>query len=167
MNDEILRVYWHDDCMRHNGGDSVLEDEPPAYIVMPEPHVETAMRILNIKGILEAGPLKDRIDLRIGRHATDDEILTFHTPAYLEEIKAADANPEPVRIDGRLLLVQEGGYSPTSTAFSAQGMIEGVLGLTEGLLDDPIGNYPDRSEYGLAVLSEIRAEWERTIASAG
>jgi hypothetical protein len=35
-----------------------------------------------------------------GRQATDDEILTLHTPAYLEEIKAADAKPEPVRIDG-------------------------------------------------------------------
>jgi len=68
--------------------------------------------------------------------------------------------------DGRLLLVQKGGYSPTYTAFSAQGMIEGVLGLTEGLLEDPIGYYPDRSEHGLAVLSEIRAEWERAIASA-
>ena len=65
-----------------------------------------------------------------------------------------------------LLLVQEGDYSPTYTAFSAQGMIEGVLGLTEGLLEDPIGYYPDRSEHGLAVLSKIRAEWERAIASA-
>jgi hypothetical protein len=36
-------------------GDSALEDEPPAYIVMPEPHVETAMRILNIKGIRATG----------------------------------------------------------------------------------------------------------------
>ena len=373
MNGEILRVYWHEDCTLHNGGNSVLEYEPPAYIVLPDPHVETAMRILNIKGILETGPLKNRLDLRIGRQATDDEILTFHTPSYLEEIKAADTNPEPVRIDGggtvvadgtfesamaaagttldamhavmnepggpvyslvrppghhaqptmgdgnciynnvalavesartqgaekvavidwdvhhgngtqtgfydrsdvltismhmnhgswgpnhpelgladeigsgagvgfnrnvplpygvgndcyeailidlvtpliddfapaviiiaagedanafdpngrmvvtmdgfrrmgliarnlaarhcdgRLLLVQEGGYSPTYTAYSAQGMIEGVLGLTEGLLVDPIGYYPDRSEQGLAVLPEIRAEWERAIASA-
>ena len=373
MNDETLRVYWHDDCMLHDGGDSVLENEPPSCIVFPEPHVETAMRILNIKGMLETGPLKDRIDLRIGRHATDDEILTFHTPAYLEEIKAANANPKPVRIDGggtvvadgtfesamaaagttldamdavvnepggpvyslvrppghhaqptmgdgnciynnvalavesaraqgaekvavidwdvhhgngtqagfydrsdvltisihmnhgswgpnhpelglaeeigsgagvgfnrnvplpygvgnscyeailadlvtplidefvptviviaagvdanafdpngrmlvtmdgfrrmgliardlaarhcdgRLLLVQEGGYSPTYTAYSAQGMVEGVLGLKEGLLVDPIAYYPDRSEHGLAVLPEIRSAWEKAIASA-
>jgi acetoin utilization deacetylase AcuC-like enzyme len=359
--------------MLHNGGDSVLEEEPPSYIVMPEPHVETAMRILNIKGILETGPLKDRIDLRIGRRANDEEIVTFHTPDYLDEIKAADANAEPVRIDdggtvvadgtfesalaaagttldalsavmkepggpvyslvrppghhaqptmgdgncifnnvalavesarvqgaekvavidwdvhhgngtqtgfydrsdvltisihmnhgswganhpesgladeigsgtgvgynrnvplpygvgnacyeailedlvtpliddfapaiiiiaagedanafdpngrmvvtmdgfrrmgliarnlaarhcdGRLLLVQEGGYSPTYTAFSAQSMVEGVLGLKEGLIDDPIGYYPDRSDHGLEVLPEIRAEWERAIAFA-
>jgi len=62
--------------------------------------------------------------------------------------------------------VQEGGYSPTYTAYSAQGMIEGVLGLKEGLLVDPIAYYPDRSEHGLAVLPEIRTEWERAIASA-
>ena len=113
MNGEILRVYWHEDCMLHNGGDSVLENEPPAYIVMPEPHVETAMRILNIKGILETGPLKNRIDLRIGRQATDDEILTFHTPAYLEEIKAVDAKPEPVVGAGRWLLANLHGFFGT------------------------------------------------------
>ena len=102
--------------MLHNGGDSVLENEPPAYIVMPEPHVETAMRILNIKGIRETGPLKDRIDLRIGRQATDDEILTFHTPAYLEEIKAADAKPEPVRIDGGSTVVADGSFESAMAA---------------------------------------------------
>ena len=365
MTDETLRVYWHDDCLLHDGGDSVLEAAPSPYLVMAEPHVETAM--------LETGPLKDRIDLRTGRHATDEEILTFHTRTHLDAMKAADADPEPVRIDGggtvvadgtlvaamaaagttldamqavmnepggpvyslvrppghhaqptmgdgncifnnvalavlsaraqgaakvavidwdvhhgngtqtgfydrsdvltisihmnhgswgpnhpelgtadeigrgegvgfnrnvplpygvgnacyeailkdmvtplvddfgpdviviaagedanafdpngrmvvtmegfrrfgliardlaarhcdgRLLLVQEGGYSPTYTAFCAQGMAEGVLGLTEGLVVDPVGFYPDHSEHGLAALPGIRAEWERAIASA-
>ena len=373
MSDETLRVYWHDDCMLHDGGDSVLESAPPPFIAFPEPHVESAERVLNIKGILETGPLKDRIDLRTGRHASDEEILTFHTADYLKEIKAANALPVPVRIDGggtvmadgsyeaamaaagttldamkavmsepggpvyslvrppghhaqptmgdgncffnnvalavesaiaqgaekvavidwdvhhgngtqagfynrpdvltismhmdhgswgpnhpelgltgevgsgegvgynrniplpygvgnacyeaimtdlvtpliddfapdviiiaagedanafdpngrmvvtmdgfrclgqiarnlaakhckgRMLLVQEGGYSPTYTAFAAQGMVEGALGITEGLVDDPIGYYPDHSEHGLARLPEIRAEWERAIASA-
>jgi len=64
------------------------------------------------------------------------------------------------------LLVQEGGYSPTYTAFAAQGMAEGVLGLSEGLLVDPIGYYPDLSQHGLAALPEIRAVWERAIAAA-
>jgi acetoin utilization deacetylase AcuC-like enzyme len=373
MSEEILRVYWHDDCMLHDGGPSVLESEAPDYIVVPEPHVETASRILNIKGILETGPLKDRIDLRVGRHATDGEILTFHTPDHLEAMKAAAANPDPVRIDGggtvmadgsleasmaaagttldalnavmtepggpvyslvrppghhaqptmgdgncifnnvaiaveaaraqgaervavidwdvhhgngtqagfydrsdvltislhmnhgswgpnhpetglaneigsgagvgynrniplpygvgnscyeailrdlvtpliddfdpvviivaagedanafdpnarmvvtmdgfrtmgqiardlaarhcdgRLLLVQEGGYSPTYTAYCAQGMVEGALGITGGMLVDPIAYYPDRSEHGLAILPDILAEWERAIAAA-
>ena len=39
--------------MLHNGGDNVLENEPPSFIVMPEPDLETAMRVLNIKGMLE------------------------------------------------------------------------------------------------------------------
>ena len=64
MSEDTLRVYWHDDCMLHDGGDSVLEDEPSPYIAIPEPHVETAMRVLNIKSMLETGPLKDRIVLR-------------------------------------------------------------------------------------------------------
>ncbi|MBT3557973.1 MAG: class II histone deacetylase [Rhodospirillales bacterium] len=373
MADEKLRVYWHDDCMLHDGGPSVLENEPPDYILFPEPHVESAMRVRNIKGILETGPLKNLIDLRNGRHATDEEILTFHTQGHLDAMKAAAANPDPVRIDGggtvvndgtleastaaagttldalnavlnepggpvyslvrppghhaqptmgdgncifnnvaiaveaaraqgiervavidwdvhhgngtqtgfferddvltisihmnhgswgpnhpeagladeigsgagvgfnrnvplpfgvgnscyeavltdlvtpliadfkpgliivaagedanafdpnarmvvtmegfrrmgliarnlaaqhcdgRLLLVQEGGYSPTYTAYCAHGMVEGALGRTECSLVDPIGYYPDRSEHGLAVLGDIRAEWDQAIASA-
>jgi len=372
MSDEMLRVYWHDDCLLHDGGPSVLENDPPDYIVLPEPHVETAMRVQNIKGILEKGPLRNRVDWRNGRAATDDEIVTFHTSAYLDEIKAAAANL-PVRIDNfgtimnegsyeaalaaagttleamdavmnepggpvyslvrppghhaqptmgdgncifnnlaiaverarqqgaekvavidwdvhhgngtqtgfyerpdvltfsihmdhrswgeshpelgladevgsgagvgfnrnvplpygvgnagyeavltdlvtpliddfepdviivaagedancfdpngrmvltvdgfrrmgqiarelasrhcndRMLLVQEGGYSPTYTAFCAQGMLEGVLGVTQDLIEDPIGYYPDHSGHGLAVLATIRAEWERAIAAA-
>ena len=74
------------------------------------------MRILNIKGIRATGPLKDRIDLRIGRQATDDKILTFHTPAYLEEIKAADAKPEPVRIDGGSTVVADGTFESAMAA---------------------------------------------------
>jgi acetoin utilization deacetylase AcuC-like enzyme len=373
MTEESLRVFWHDDCLLHDGGHGVLEGTPSPYLAMLEPHVETAMRVINIKSILEKGPLQDRLDLRTGRHATDDEILTFHTSAYLDEIKAADADPNPVKIDGggtvvadgsfaaamaaagttidamaavmsepggpvyslirppghhsqptmgdgncifnnvalsvlkaramgagkvavidwdvhhgngtqtgfydrddvltisihmnhgswgvnhpelgtadevgtgagvgfnrnvplpygvgnsgyeavltdmvtpliddfapdviviaagedanafdpngrmvvtvdgfrrlgliahglaarhcdgRMLLVQEGGYSPTYTAFAAQGMIEGTLGLSEGLLDDPVGFYPDHSEHGIAMLPKIRAEWERAIAAA-
>ena len=98
MADETLRVYWHDDCMLHDGGPSVLENEPPECILFPEPHVETAMRVRNIKGVLENGPLKDRIDLRTGRHATDEEILTFHTQDHLDAMKAAAANPESARV---------------------------------------------------------------------
>lgn len=372
MFPNMLRLYWHDDCMLHDAGEGVLESRPSPYLAIHEPHVETSMRVLNIKSMLETGPLKDHIDKRIGRHATEDEIMTFHKPAYLEEIKAADAARDPVRIDGggtvvadgsfqaamaatgttldaiqdvmtepggpayslirppghhaqptmgdgncifnnvgiavlsalnhgakkvavidwdvhhgngtqagfydrsdvltisihmdhrswgpnhpengtadevgtgagvgfnrniplpygvgdscyeavlkdlvtplidnfgpeviviaagedanafdpngrmvvtmagfrrlglivrdlaaqhcdnRLLMVQEGGYSPTYTAFSAQGMVEGVLGLTEGLIEDPIAYYPDHSECGLAMLPEIRAEWDRAIAA--
>lgn len=374
MIDETLRVYWHDDCMLHDGGDSVLENEPPDFIVLPEPHVESAQRVLNIKGMLEKGPLKDRVDLRNGRHASDDEILSFHTPTLLNEIKAAATNPNPVRIDGagtvindgtleaayaaagttldamnavmteapggpvyalvrppghhaqpsmadgnclfnnlaiavksarsqgaervavidwdvhhgngtqagfydrddvltisihmdhgswgpnhpelglaseigfgagigynrniplpygvgnacyeaimtdlvtpliddfapsviviaagedanafdpngrmvvtvdgfrkmgliargladkhcdgKLLLVQEGGYSPTYTAYCAHGMLEGTLGMSKGLIPDPIGYYPDHSDHGLAVLPLIKAEWDRAITAA-
>lgn len=68
--------------------------------------------------------------------------------------------------DGRLLLVQEGGYSPTYTAYCAEGMVEGALGMTACLLEDPIAYYPDWSQHGLAMLPEIQAEWERAIVSA-
>ena len=44
--------------------------------------------------------------------------------------------------DGRLVLVQEGGYARTYASYCLLATLEGVLG-TEPLLADPIGYLPD------------------------
>jgi len=47
----------------------------------------------------------------------------------------------------KLLLVQEGGYAETYTAYCAHGLLEGIIG-TDQLLEDPfgLGHYPDQTE---------------------
>ena len=49
--------------------------------------------------------------------------------------------------DGRIALIQEGGYGRTYSAFCAHATLEGVLGL-DPLLDDPLAFMPDEHDRG-------------------
>jgi acetoin utilization deacetylase AcuC-like enzyme len=62
--------------------------------------------------------------------------------------------------DGRLVIVQEGGYNPSYAAFCAQATVEGFLGMTEGLAD-PIAYMPDDGERAEAAVAAIDAEAKR------
>ena len=65
--------------------------------------------------------------------------------------------------DGKLLLVQEGGYARTYSAACLLATVEGVLGLTE-TLPDPLAFLPDPPKHAAAAIDEIRAvqarHWE-------
>jgi acetoin utilization deacetylase AcuC-like enzyme len=45
--------------------------------------------------------------------------------------------------DGRLVLVQEGGYAKTYAAYCLHASLEGAIGVEAPLLDDPVAFYPD------------------------
>ena len=58
--------------------------------------------------------------------------------------------------DGRLVLVQEGGYGRTYSAFCMHATLEGVLG-TGKLLDDPLAYLPDDRDRGDAAIDAVLA----------
>jgi acetoin utilization deacetylase AcuC-like enzyme len=58
---------------------------------------------------------------------------------------------------GRLALVQEGGYAKTYSAYCLHATLEGVLGVPEPMLDDPVGYYPDSHEHARAAIEAARA----------
>jgi acetoin utilization deacetylase AcuC-like enzyme len=58
--------------------------------------------------------------------------------------------------DGRLVLVQEGGYGRTYSAFCMHATLEGVLG-TGPLLDDPLAYLPDDRDRGDAAIDAVLA----------
>ena len=62
--------------------------------------------------------------------------------------------------DGRLVLVQEGGYARTYAAYCLHATLEGVLG-TEPLLADPIGYLPDDAERGDGDIAALRTYLSR------
>eukprot|EP00850_Spirogloea_muscicola_P007101 SM000035S13081 [mRNA] locus=s35:335864:338033:+ [translate_table: standard] len=69
----------------------------------------------------------------------------------------------------RLLVVQEGGYQPTYSAYCLHATLEGVLCLDYQLdLDDPLAGYPETDEaletVKVAIKNVMR---ERTVAIAG
>ena len=60
------------------------------------------------------------------------------------------------RHGGRLLMVQEGGYSRTYSALCLHASLEGVLG-TGKLLDDPVAFLPDQPERADEAIEAVRA----------
>ena len=57
--------------------------------------------------------------------------------------------------DGRLLLVQEGGYAPSYAAFCLHATLEGVLG-RHAEIADPIAYLPDDPSLGIAAIAAAR-----------
>jgi len=60
-----------------------------------------------------------------------------------------------------LLLIQEGGYAVTYTAFCAYGVLEGVLGV-EDVMKDPVAYPPSIEQVGelASYLDTVCEQWE-------
>jgi acetoin utilization deacetylase AcuC-like enzyme len=86
-----LDVFWHDDALRHDTGSGVFEQPPSALLAEPELHPENAVRLLNMKAILERGPLAKHIRWREGRHADEEELALVHDRAYVDSIRELSA----------------------------------------------------------------------------
>ena len=57
---------------------------------------------------------------------------------------------------GRLLIVQEGGYHVTYSAYCLHATLEGVLNLPLPLLSDPIAYYPEDEAFAVKVIESIK-----------
>jgi acetoin utilization deacetylase AcuC-like enzyme len=82
-----VHVFWHDDALLHDTGSGVFEQPPSPLLAEPELHPENAVRVLNMKAILERGPLAEHVRWREGRHADPKELGLVHDPAYVESIR--------------------------------------------------------------------------------
>lgn len=86
-----MTVWWHADVLTHDTGEGLFDSGPSPLIAVPERHPESAPRIANMKRALEAGAVGAHLEWRAGRHASDEEILRFHTPEHLALLEACDA----------------------------------------------------------------------------
>ena len=86
-----LTVFWHPDVLLHDTGEGVFEASPSPLIAAPETHPESAARILNMKSILERGPLASVLEWAPVPLHGEDELERVHTPAYLEEVRRSGA----------------------------------------------------------------------------
>jgi len=82
-----LHVFWHDDALVHDTGSGVFEQPPSPFLAEAELHPENAVRIANMKAILERGPLATYIRWREGRRADPGELGLVHDPAYVESVR--------------------------------------------------------------------------------
>ena len=76
--------------------------------------------------------------------------------AGFHRLGAAVASLAARLCEGRLVLVQEGGYGRTYSAYCLHATLEGVLG-GEPLLADPIGYLPDDPARGDSDIAAVRA----------
>jgi acetoin utilization deacetylase AcuC-like enzyme len=90
---EKIDVFWHPDGLKHDTGRGLFDLPASPFLAITEPHPEGPERILNMKAILERGPLRDYVTWHEGRHATWAEILTFHHEAYLARLQAIRPSP--------------------------------------------------------------------------
>ncbi|RWR83665.1 histone deacetylase 8 [Cinnamomum micranthum f. kanehirae] len=69
--------------------------------------------------------------------------------------------------DGRLLVVQEGGYHITYSAYCLHATLEGVLNLPVPLLSDPIAYYPEDEAVTVKEVDFIKQYWKDTVPFLG
>ncbi|WOK96468.1 histone deacetylase 8 [Canna indica] len=67
--------------------------------------------------------------------------------------------------NGRILIVQEGGYHVTYSAYCLHATLEGVLNLPAPLLPDPIAYYPEDKAFTVKVVDAIKRHWKESIPS--
>jgi acetoin utilization deacetylase AcuC-like enzyme len=86
-----LTVFWHPDVLLHDTGEGVFEAPPSPLVTAAETHPESAPRILNMKSILERGPLASALGWAPVALHGEDELELVHTPAYLDELRRSAA----------------------------------------------------------------------------
>ncbi|XP_076923964.1 histone deacetylase 8-like [Bidens hawaiensis] len=65
--------------------------------------------------------------------------------------------------NGRILIVQEGGYHITYSAYCLDATLEGVLNLPSPLLDDPIAYYPEDDTVAVKAVDSIKHQLTQVV----
>ena len=96
MDDRIenrrLAVFYRPEVLDHDTGQGFFEAPRCNLLPVAEIHPENAQRLLNMKGILENGPIAGSVDWHSADTASEEAILTFHSKQYLEFLKGLDPN---------------------------------------------------------------------------
>ena len=98
----LMDVFWHDDVLRHDTGYGVFEAPPSALLESQTQHPESNPRLVNMRAALHNGPVAEHLSWHAGRHASEAELLRFHTVEYLRSIENAD--PEGRRFSSTTLM---------------------------------------------------------------
>jgi acetoin utilization deacetylase AcuC-like enzyme len=89
MTDAAIDVFWDERVLEHDTGSGLFDTEERALLAVPELHPENVERILNMKSVLERGPIAAHLRWHPGRLADLDELAVVHETGYLESIEEA------------------------------------------------------------------------------
>ncbi|XP_057955352.1 histone deacetylase 8 isoform X3 [Malania oleifera] len=87
----LIHVFWHEGMLNHDAGHGVFDTGmDPGFLDVLDKHPENSDRIKNMVSILKRGPISSYISWHLGRPALVPELLSFHTPEYINELVEAD-----------------------------------------------------------------------------
>ncbi|GAB4824617.1 hypothetical protein Ancab_007490 [Ancistrocladus abbreviatus] len=65
--------------------------------------------------------------------------------------------------EGRLLIVQEGGYHVTYAAYCLHSTLEGALNVQHPLLSDPLDTYPEDESFTVSAFDTMKQYFKKTV----
>ncbi len=156
-------AFWHEDVLLHDTGAGVFDAEPQDWLEVPETHAENAERVRNMRGILRAGPLADRVAWHDGRHATVEEITALHDADYVAEVEAACARGH---VFTRTTLVAPGSWEAIRAAAgtalnAADAVLDGRSALAYALVRPPGHHASQRTADGYCFVNNTALAAER------
>lgn len=90
MAQNEIAIFFDEAVLGTSPPNGLFERDASPLLVHQSRHAETPERIANTRAVLQRGPLAGRISWHAGREATDAELLSFHTQAYLNSLKLWD-----------------------------------------------------------------------------
>ncbi|CAA6660503.1 unnamed protein product [Spirodela intermedia] len=100
----VVHVFWDAGMLDHDAGAGVFDTGfDPGFLEVLEKHPENPDRVRNMVSILRRGPISSYISWHPGRSAHTSELLSFHTPEYVEELVQADAEGPTKLCEGTFL----------------------------------------------------------------
>jgi acetoin utilization deacetylase AcuC-like enzyme len=91
MSTNTLSVFWDDRVLLHDTGSGMWEAAPSELLDEQELHPENAVRLRNMRAVLQRGPVAGDLRWRPGRLATVAELRTVHDEDYIEDIRELSA----------------------------------------------------------------------------
>ena len=171
---ETIEIFWHPDCLGHDTGLGCYDLEASPLIEAPEPHPETALRLVNIRSVLQRGPIHDHLSWNEGTPAQPEDLLGFVDQEHLDHILASaqrvKETGEPIRIDGATTVVSEGTLDAILAASGCAldalaSILKGKTKIAYALIRPP-GHHASRAlADGYCLVNNIGVAVERALRS--
>ncbi|XP_047095137.1 histone deacetylase 8-like isoform X2 [Lolium rigidum] len=149
--EESLAVFWHEGMLAHDAGRGVFDSgRDPGFLDVLDQHPENADRVRNMLSILRRGPIAPFLSWHSGCPAHASELLSFHTPEYIDELVQANATGAKKLCEGTFLNPGSWGaalLAAGTTLSAARHILDGHGKIAYALVRPP-GHHaqPDRAD---------------------
>ncbi|XP_020203160.1 histone deacetylase 8 [Cajanus cajan] len=99
-----IDVFWHEGMLKHDTGNGVFDKGmDPGFLDVLEKHPENSDRVRNMLSILKRGPIAPYVSWHHATPALLSQLVSFHTPEYVNELVEADKEGGKIFCEGTFL----------------------------------------------------------------